>query len=90
MIIEWNGKVKSGITPSVASQLIKDLQKLPGDMMIKNAHYNVDAKSILGLVSIHLRKDEDITFLADISEFTVNKLTNILEQYFIFKKGEIH
>ncbi len=92
MIIEWKGKVKvsTGITPAVATRLIQDLQKITGDMMIKNEHYTVDAKSILGLVSIHLRQDEAITFLADTHEFSINQLTRILEKYFDFDKANVY
>lgn len=91
MIVKYEATVdiNSGFPILQATSLVMDLSKVNGDFTLRTADYVVDAKSILGLISLVLEEGQEIVIFGKFADGEQEKVDNIMKKHFYVKSSRI-
>jgi catabolite repression HPr-like protein len=83
-MIERNIKIEleTGLQARPAAQFVQEANKFTADVFIEKDEKRVNAKSIMGLMSLAVGTDEEIKLIADGSdeEAAINVLTEFVQE----------
>ena len=91
MIIKYDAVVdtNAGMPVLQSTSLVMDLSKIVGDFTLKTDKYVVDAKSILGLISLVLEKGQEITLFGKFQDADKEKVDEIINKHFHVNSSRI-
>ena len=75
-------KIKSGLQARPAAKLVQEANRFSADIFIEKSGKKVNAKSIMGLMSLSLSAGSTVTILAEGNDETeaLNKLTAFMQE----------
>ena len=84
MLVEKSVEVKleSGLQARPAAQFVQEANRFSADLFIEKDGKRVNAKSIMGLMSLAITKDETVTLIADgpDEEIALNQLISFISK----------
>jgi phosphotransferase system HPr (HPr) family protein len=92
LILDYDVQVisKDGLTVRKCIELVQGLSKIGGEFTITKGNSTVDAKSILGLMSLVLREKEKVRFMAIVEKRKKDELNDFISNLFDVIVLEIH
>ena len=92
LILDYDVRMitKDGLTVRHSIELVQALNKIGGEFTITKSSSTVDAKSILGLISLVVKENEQLRFMAIIEKRKKDELNEILPQFFDVIRVESH
>lgn len=74
--------LKSGLQARPAAQFVQEANRFSADLFIEKDGKRVNAKSIMGLMSLAITKDETVTLIADgpDEEIALNQLVSFISK----------
>lgn len=82
MLIEKNVKItlESGLQARPAAQFVQEANKFSADLFLEKEGKRINAKSIMGLMTLALGKGESVTIIADgiDEEVAMNELVDFI------------
>ena len=92
LILDYDVQVisKDGLTVRKCIELVQGLSKIGGEFTITKGNSTVDAKSILGLMSLVLKEKEKVRFMAIVEKRKKDELNNFISNFFDVIVLEIH
>jgi phosphotransferase system HPr (HPr) family protein len=92
VILDYDVRVitKDGLTVRHSIELVQSLNKIGGDFTITKSNSTVDAKSILGLISLVVKENEQLRFMAIIEGRKKEELNHLLSTFFDIIRLETH
>jgi phosphotransferase system HPr-like phosphotransfer protein len=84
MIIRYDAKVDGvdGFTILSATDFVMNLSKYVGDFTLRTKDYVVDAKSILGLISLVLQENDEVVIFAKIRDDDEQNIETLVKKHF--------
>lgn len=91
MIIKYEATVdiNSGFPILQATSLVMDLNKINGDFTLRTSDYVVDAKSILGLISLVLEEGQEIVIFGKFPDLEKDMVDEIIKKHFYVKSSKV-
>jgi phosphocarrier protein HPr len=72
-----NVTVLKPIFAEAASRFVNSVSQYPGTILIKKAHWVVDAKSLLGVLALSLQPGQEIELTSDEGEEVLEAILNL-------------
>lgn len=84
MIVKYDAIVdaNAGMPILQSTSLVMDLSKIVGDFTLRTDKYVVDAKSVLGLISLLLEKGQEITLFGKFQDDNKERVDEIINKHF--------
>jgi len=92
LILDYDVQVisKDGLTVRKSIELVQGLNKIGGEFSITHHNSTVDAKSILGLISLVVKEKDKLRFMAIIEKRKKDELNDFILNFFDIIRLEIH
>lgn len=91
MIVKYEATVDVNVGMPVlqATSLVMDLNKINGDFTLRTSDYVVDAKSILGLISLVLEEGQEVVIFGKFTDAEHERVDEIIKKHFFVKSARI-